>query len=240
MALASSIKSSKMKTAICIPARYSSTRLPGKPLVELGGVPMIRHVYERCRKASQVIEADVYVLTDDERIANRFGPEQVWLDDVDYRNGTERVAGFAASKMGEGYTHYINVQGDMPDVTTDIIKYVYYNLLEYDITTVHTEMDPALRTDPNTVKLVEGDGQVLWCCRGITQYGKHHLGVYGYERSNLLHYPKLAVTAEEDIEQLEQLRWLKHGYHIGTQSVFYNGIEINTPEDVERWHAKKD
>jgi len=228
-----------MKAAIVIPARYDSTRLPGKPLIPLHGVPMIRHVFERCRKAAKELGLSTYVLTDHEDIAAKFAPDQVWLDDVDYRNGTERAAGFAASKKGEPYTHYINVQGDMPDITTDIIKYVYYNLNEYSVTTVHTDMDPVLRSDPNTVKMVEGDGTALWFGRGFTHYGKHHLGVYGYERSTLLRYPELAVTAEEDIEQLEQLRWLKHGCKIGTQSVYYNGIEINTPEDVERWHEKK-
>lgn len=225
-----------MKVAICIPARYDSTRFPGKPLALLHNVPMVRMVYERCRKAAQELGCDVRVLTDDERIAEKFSPHEVWVDETDYRNGTERVAGYAQTKAGQDYTHYINVQGDMPDVTTDIIKYAYYNLNEYDVTTVHTDMDPTLRTNLNTVKMIEGNGEALWFGRGFAHYGKHHLGVYGYERNTLLRYPDLAVTAEEDIEQLEQLRWLKHGYRIGTQSVFYNGTEINTPADVERWH----
>ena len=226
------------KTAILIPARYGSTRFPGKPLVALSGIPMIRMVYERCRKAAKELECDVYVLTDDERIASKFDSKQVWIDNKDYANGTERCAGFAHSKQGENYNRYINVQGDMPDVTTDIIKYVYYNLNQYDITTVHTDMDPKLREDPNTVKMIEGAGMVLWCGRGFTKYGKHHLGVYGYARDALLRYPTLPVSAEEDIEQLEQLRWLKSGCTIGTQSVYFNGIEINSPEDVDAWHQK--
>src|SRR6056300_501785 len=158
-------------TAILIPARYGSTRFEGKPLALLQGIPMVRLVYERCRKAAQALNCDVRVLTDDERIASRFGEHEVYIDEVDYRNGTERCAGFAGSKQGEQYERFINVQGDMPDITTDIIKYVYYNLNEYDITTVHTEMDPKLREDPNTVKMIEGAGMALWFGRGFTKYG---------------------------------------------------------------------
>jgi CMP-2-keto-3-deoxyoctulosonic acid synthetase len=222
--------------AILIPARYESTRFPGKPLALLHNIPMVRMVFEHCRKSGI---GDVRVLTDDERIAERFNPNEVWVDDVDYRNGTERCAGFASSKQGEHYERFINVQGDMPDVTTDIIKYVYYNLNEYDITTAHTDMDPKLREDPNSVKMIEGAGMALWFGRGFTKYGKHHLGVYGYARDALLRYPTLPVSAEEDIEQLEQLRWLKSGCTIGTQSVYFKGIEINSPEDVDRWHQNK-
>jgi 3-deoxy-manno-octulosonate cytidylyltransferase (CMP-KDO synthetase) len=206
----------------------------------LDNIPMIRMVYERCRKAAiSLPKCDVRVLTDDDRIASRFAEHEVYVDATDYANGTERCAGFAGSKQGKQYERFINVQGDMPDITTDIIKYVYYNLNEYDITTAHTEMDPRLREDPNTVKMIEGAGMMLWCGRGFTKYGKHHLGVYGYARDALLRYPTLPVTAEEDIEQLEQLRWLKSGCTIGTQSVYFNGIEINSPEDVDKWHQKK-
>jgi 3-deoxy-manno-octulosonate cytidylyltransferase (CMP-KDO synthetase) len=226
-------------TAILIPARYESTRFPGKPLALLNSIPMVRLVYERCRKAAKEINADVIVLTDDERIAERFDPSQVWVDDGDYLNGTERCAAFALTKRGEQYSKFINVQGDMPDVTTDIIKYVYYNLNQYDITTAHTDMDPALRSDPNTVKMIEGAGRALWFGRGFTKYGKHHLGIYGYWGHMLVRYRTLPVTAEEDIEQLEQLRWLKSGCTIGTQSVYFNGIEINSPEDVDAWHQNR-
>ena len=226
-------------TVILIPARWGSTRFPGKPLAPLNGIPMVRMVYERCRKAAKEIDADVRVLTDHEDVCLRFESNEVWFDNNDYANGTERCAGFAKSKEGQLYNKFINVQGDMPDITSDIIKYVYYNLNQYDITTAHTEMDPKLREDPNTVKLIEGAGMVLWCGRGFTKYGKHHLGVYGYAREALLRYPTLPVSAEEDIEQLEQLRWLKSGCTIGTESVYFKGIEINSPEDVKLWHNSK-
>lgn len=225
-------------SAILIPARYNSTRFPGKPLALLHNIPMVRMVYERCRKAAKEINADVIVLTDDERIAERFDPTQVYLDKTDYENGTERCAGFVSTEEGKKYSRIINVQGDMPDVTTDIIKYAFYNLNQYEVTTVHTDMDPKLREDPNSVKMIEGAGKALWFGRGFTKYGKHHLGVYGYWTSILERYPNMPVTAEEDIEQLEQLRWLKNGCTIGTQSVYFKGIEINSPEDVDKWHKK--
>ena len=227
------------KAAILIPARYSSTRFPGKPLASLNGIPMIRVVYERCRKAAKELGLSIIVLTDSTEISSKFFPEEVWLDETDYANGTERCAGFANSKRGQEYDFFVNVQGDMPDVTTDMIKYAYYGLNAHDVTTVHTDMDSVMRMNLNTVKMVDGAGEALWFGRGFAHYGKHHLGVYGYERNALLRYPTLAVTAEEDIEQLEQLRWLKNGCRIGTNSVYFKGIEINTPEDLERWHQIK-
>lgn len=226
-------------SAILIPARWGSTRFPGKPLAALDGIPMVRRVYERCRKAAKEIDADVYVLTDHEDVCLRFEPHEVWFDDKDYANGTERCAGFISTKEGKKYSRIINVQGDMPDVTTDMIKYAYYNLNQYEVTTVHTDMNPAQRLDPNSVKMIEGAGKALWFGRGFTKYGKHHLGVYGYWTSILERYPSMPVTTEEDIEQLEQLRWLKNGCTIGTESVYFNGIEINTPEDVRQWHNKR-
>jgi 3-deoxy-manno-octulosonate cytidylyltransferase (CMP-KDO synthetase) len=86
--------------AILIPARYESTRFPGKPLARLGGIHMIRRVYEQCRKAGKILNADVFVLTDDTRIADVLESNHVWLDKREYANGTERCAGFAKSKLG--------------------------------------------------------------------------------------------------------------------------------------------
>jgi len=96
-----------------------------------------------------------------------------------------------------------------------------------------------MQNDPNSVKMIHAyPNQALWFGRGLTGYGEWHLGVYGYKRHALVAYPNLKVTQEETIEQLEQLRWLKSGWQIGTQSVYFNGVEINTPEDVEAWHSK--
>jgi len=221
-------------TAILIPARYGSTRYPGKPLVALDNVPMIRRVYERCRKSGY----DVYVLTDDKRIADKFEPHQVIIDLEDYENGTERCAGAVAMRTLDDYDQFINVQGDMPDVTAELIEKCIASLSQYEVSTVYTAMPSKMQNDPNSVKMVRAGDQALWFGRGMTGYGEWHLGVYGYRKQALQAYPHLLVEAEERIEKLEQLRWLKNGWQIGCKSVYFNGVEINTPEDVETWQQK--
>jgi len=221
-------------TAILIPARYGSTRFPGKPLVALDNIPMIRRVYERCRKTG----LDVYVLTDDRRIADKFEPHQVIIDLEDYDNGTERCAGAVAMRTLDEYDQFINVQGDMPDVTVEIINTCISGLINYEVSTVYTQMAEELQNDPNSVKLVRAVDNALWFGRGMTGYGDWHLGVYGYRKNALQAYPKLKITKEERVEKLEQLRWLKSGWQIGCMSVYFNGVEINTPEDVSIWQQK--
>jgi len=224
-----------MNTAILIPARYGSTRFPGKPLAALDNIPMIRRVYERCRKTGY----DVYVLTDDTRIADKFEPHQVIIDLTDYANGTERCAGAVAMRTLDDYDQFINVQGDMPDVTAELIETCIASLSQYEVSTVYTTMPSKMQNDPNSVKMVRAGDQALWFGRGMTGYGEWHLGVYGYRKQALQAYPHLLVEAEERIEKLEQLRWLKNGWQIGCNSVYFNGIEINSPEDVDAWHQKK-
>ena len=224
-------------SAILIPARYGSTRFPGKPLANLDNVPMIRRVYERCRKTG----LDTYVLTDDMRIYNRFGSSICWIEEeayAPYKNGTERCAGAIKGEMFDKYDTFINVQGDMPDIDSAIIDQTLWHLKHYQVTTAFTNMPTEQQNDPNTVKMVRAGDQALWFGRGITGYGDWHLGVYGYKRNALEMYPKLAIPEEENIEQLEQLRWLKNGWNIGCLSVQYNGVEINSPEDVDIWHKQ--
>ena len=223
------------KTAILIPARYASTRLPGKPLAMLDGVPMIKRVYDACI-ASKI---PTYVLTDDVRIASVFQNTSVIIDDTDYANGTERCAGAINLDYMQKYNHFINVQGDMPDVTVEMINKCSNLLQYYPVSTVYTEMPPCMQEDPNTVKCVHASEHALWFGRGITGYGSWHLGVYGYRRNSLDIYKNLPVPEEERIEQLEQLRWLKNSWQIGINPVYYNGVEINSPEDVETWHSSK-
>ena len=224
-------------SVILIPARYNSTRYPGKPLAMLDGVPMIKRVYDACT-ASKI---PTYVLTDDMRIFDLFGPRQCWIDqEKEYANGTERCAGAITDsnfiKYLGHYDNIINVQGDMPDVDVAMIQQVQWHLQHYSVTTVFTEMPKEKQDDPNTVKMIKAGDQALWFGRGITGYGDWHLGIYGYRRNALEMYSTLKVTLEEDIEQLEQLRWLKNGWQIGCLSVQYNGVEINAPEDVDLWH----
>ena len=221
-------------TAILIPARYGSTRFPGKPLVALDNIPMIRRVFERCRKTG----LDTYVLTDDNRIADKFEPHQVIIDKADYDNGTERCAGAVAMRTLDDYDQFVNVQGDMPDVTSELIEKCIASLSQYEVSTVYTTMPSKMQNDPNSVKMVRAGDQALWFGRGMTGYGEWHLGVYGYRKEALQAYPHLLVEAEERIEKLEQLRWLKNGWQIGCTSVYFNGVEINTPEDLDTWHNK--
>ena len=221
-------------SAILIPARYGSTRFPGKPLVALDNIPMIRRVFERCRKTGY----DVYVLTDDTRIADKFQPHQVIIDLEDYENGTERCAGAVAMRTLDDYDQFVNVQGDMPDVTAELIEKCIASLSHYEVSTVYTAMSAEMQNDPNSVKMVRAGDQALWFGRGMTGYGEWHLGVYGYRKQALQAYPHLLVQEEERIEKLEQLRWLKNGWQIGCKSVYFNGVEINTPEDVKTWQQK--
>ena len=222
-------------TAILIPARYGSTRFPGKPLELLDGVPMIRRVADAARESG----LPVYVLTDDQRVANCVnGAYTVLIDPVDYDNGTERCAGALTQDYLDKYDQFINVQGDMPDVTTDMIEKCISSLQHYPVSTVFTEMPEEKQNDPNSVKMVRAGDSALWFGRGMTGYGEWHLGVYGYKRNALEMYPNLIVEREEEVEKLEQLRWLKNGWQIGCLSVQYKGTEINSPEDVDIWHSK--
>jgi 3-deoxy-manno-octulosonate cytidylyltransferase (CMP-KDO synthetase) len=224
------------KTAILIPARYASTRFPGKPLVELDGVPMIKRVYDACIAS----KLPTYVLTDDRRIADLMYLDNVpfWIDEQDeYANGTERCAGAVKyCPELEQYDQFINVQGDMPDVTLELINKCQTLLNYYSVSTVYATMPKEMQDDPNTVKCVHASEYALWFGRGITGYGSWHLGVYGYKRNALEMYNTLPVPDEERIEQLEQLRWLKNSWQIGINPVYYKGVEINAPEDVDQWH----
>jgi len=208
--------------------------LPGKPLAMLDGVPMIKRVYDACI-ASKI---PTYVLTDDVRIASVFQNTSVIIDDTDYANGTERCAGAIKLDYMQKYDQFINVQGDMPDVTLDMIEKALQHLQHYPVTTVFTHMPEDKQNDPNSVKMVRGRDQALWFGRGMTGYGDWHLGVYGYRRNALEMYTNLPVEREEEVEKLEQLRWLKNGWQVGCLSVYYNGVEINSPSDIEEWHAK--
>jgi len=222
------------KTAILIPARYASTRFPGKPLVELDGVPMIKRVYDAC-VASKI---PTYVLTDDMRIFELFNSTNCWIDETPYENGTERCAGAIKNDFFKDYNQFINVQGDMPDVTQLMIERCIEWLKYYPISTVFTAMPEEMQNDPNSVKMVRAGDQALWFGRGLTGYGEWHLGVYGYKRNPLEFYRTMEVTQEEEVEKLEQLRWLKSGWQIGCSSVYFKGTEINSPEDVDIWHKQ--
>lgn len=217
-----------MNTAILIPARLDSTRFPNKMLAELNGVPLIQHVYNRCMESG----LPTYVVTPDEKIKDVIGKENTMLVG-DAENGTARC--YLGAQFAN-YQNFINVQGDMPDITKDIILAVQELLEEYDVATAYTEMPEHLRNDPNTVKLIHNGRKAKWFGRGITGYGDHHLGIYGYRSHALNRYNDLRVYPEEEIERLEQLRWIQNDVTIGVTKVEFKGIEINTQEDLNTWH----
>jgi 3-deoxy-manno-octulosonate cytidylyltransferase (CMP-KDO synthetase) len=218
-----------MNTAILIPARLDSTRFPNKMLAELDGVPLIQRVYEKCKQSG----LSTYVVTPDEQIKDLIGKDTILVGDAE--NGTARCA-LAADYVN--YEYFINVQGDMPDITSDIILKVNELLNEYDVVTPYTKMSNEQRSDPNSVKIIHNGRTAKWFGRGITGYGDHHLGVYGYKNYLLNSYSSLKVYPEEEIERLEQLRWIQNDVKIGVVEVEFNGIEINTKEDLDKWQKQ--
>ena len=223
-------------TAILIPARYQSSRLPGKPLSMLGGKPMIQRVVDACLSTG----LDTFVLTDNKTIAQaaKAAGARTYISSDEYLNGTERCAGALRSSLFGSYNRFINVQGDMPDVTGEMIAAASRMLDWYQISTIYTDLPAEKVDDPGTVKLVRAEQKVLWCARGLKGYGEWHLGVYGYQRKALASYPSLPVTKEETAESLEQLRWLKNGYTLGAAHVQYAGMEVNTQADLDAWNAR--
>ena len=220
-----------MTTAILIPARYASSRFPGKMMAKLNGMPLVEHVYICCAATG----LDTYVLTDHQDIYNYMGANRCIMT-REAENGTERCMQVIDSVLQ--YDRYINVQGDMPDINEDIIRAVEGELQRSDVATAYTPMDFNLRNDPNSVKMIHSRGRAHWFLRASLTYGDHHLGVYGYNREAKIVYTTSTKYAEEDIEKLEQLRWIQNGLRIGVVEVEFDGIEINTPEDLEKWQTR--
>jgi 3-deoxy-manno-octulosonate cytidylyltransferase (CMP-KDO synthetase) len=235
------------KVVVVIPARYGSTRLPGKPLVSLNGKPMIQRVYERAKSARRVDR--VIVATDDDRIVKAvtsFGGE-ARMTRPDHRTGTERVAEVAAHVEGEVF---VNVQGDEPLLDPAAVDTAVAALLEEPqaaVATVATPIKvPGDIMDPNVVKVVlDFDDNALYFSRapipwvrdtGNTIQVRHlkHLGLYVFQRDALLEYPTLPQGELERIEQLEQLRWLENGSKIRVAEVEHDAISVDVPEDVAR------
>jgi 3-deoxy-manno-octulosonate cytidylyltransferase (CMP-KDO synthetase) len=235
------------KVVVVIPARYGSTRLPGKPLLSLNGQPMIQRVYERAKSARRVDR--VIVATDDDRIVKAvtsFGGE-ARMTRPDHRTGTERVAEVAAHVEGEVF---VNVQGDEPLLDPAAVDTAVSALLEEPqaaVATVATPIKvPGDIMDPNVVKVVlDFDDNALYFSRapipwvrdtGSAIQVRHlkHLGLYVFQREALLEYPTLPQGELERIEQLEQLRWLENGSKIRVAEVEHDAISVDVPEDVPR------
>lgn len=235
-----------------VPARYASTRLPGKPLALIDGKPMIQHVYERARAVPLVDR--VVVATDDERIAaavRGFGGD-VAMTSAAHQSGTDRIAEVAESLAAE---IIVNVQGDLPFLDAQTLG-TAVSLLRDDaglpMATVKTPIrDAADMTNPNVVKVVtDRDGYALYFSRSPLPFwrdpapvtgrgvlGYKHIGLYAYRRDFLLAFARLMPTPLERAEMLEQLRALEWGFRIKVADTPSVGVEVDTPEDLERARA---
>lgn len=232
-----------------IPARYDSTRLPGKPLALIGGKPMIQHVFERTR-AVRLID-QVLVATDDTRIADAvrgFGGAVV-MTSARHQTGTDRIAEAAADLEAE---IIVNVQGDVPFLEVAMVESAVA-LMQVDLglpmATVKVPLrDAAEMRNPNVVKVVtDRDGYALYFSRSPLPYwrdlvsdatlGYKHIGLYAYRRDFLMRFTRLAPTPLERAEKLEQLRALEWGFRIRVAETRSHGIEVDTPEDLERARA---
>lgn len=241
----------QLKTLGIIPARYASSRFPGKPLVDIKGKSMIRRVYEQVSKAKRIQE--VIVATDDQRIlehVQHFGG-QVQMTADTHRSGTDRCAE-VASRM-EGFDVVINIQGDEPFIDPRQIDQVIEPLSVpggMEISTLaKTLTDQAALFNPNVVKVVfDRQQKALYFSRSAIPHlrevdpsywlGKadfyKHIGIYGFRREALLAVAKEPPGILEQCESLEQLRWLEAGYRIHVGITKWESIGIDHPEDLKK------
>ena len=234
------------KTAIIIPARYASTRLPGKPLIKIHDKTIIQWVYERACQSKLALE--VIVATDDERIyqsVKEFGG-QVKMTASSHQSGSDRIAEIATDNPEMEII--VNVQGDEPLITPESIDEAINALISdknADISTLIREItDKDEILNPNVVKVVtDNSGKALYFSRAAIPYERElgqikfyaHIGLYAYRRESLLKMTQLKQTNLEKAECLEQLRALQNGMTIKTVVVNYKPIGIDTPEDVEEF-----
>jgi len=233
------------KVIVVIPARYKSTRFPGKPLAEIQGKPLIYWVYNQAKKIQNV--DDVFIATDDERIketVENFGGKSVMTSER-HATGTDRIAE-AVEKMDADII--VNIQGDEPLFNSQSVEKAVNVLLNdkdqnISMTTLMTKIQNKEQyDDPNTVKVVtDKSGFALYFSRslipfprekGITNVYKH-IGIYGYRKNFLLKYTSMEQTPLEKTESLEQLRIIENGYKIKLIETKRESLSIDTPEDLE-------
>lgn len=238
-----------MKFIGIIPARFASTRFPGKPLALLGGKPVIQHVYE---KVAAVLEA-AYVATDDERIydvVKSFGG-QVVMTRTDHKSGTDRIEE-AIEKIGGEWDVVVNVQGDEPFVAKSQLDTICH-CFDDPTTQIATLGKPFESMEavqnPNSPKIVvDNMGFAMYFSRSVIPYvrGKEksswlthypflkHLGIYAYRKDVLRQVTQLPQSSLEIAESLEQLRWLQNGFKIKVGTTDVETVGIDTPQDLER------
>lgn len=233
-----------MKVLCVIPARYASTRLPGKPLKDIAGKPMVVRVYERTSKAARVDE--VLVATDDERIkaAVEAAGGRAMLTRADHPTGTDRLA-----EVAEAYPEVdviVNVQGDEPLIEPALIDELaeqFESAPELQMATVKTRIeDEEEQKNPNNVKVVcDQQGYALYFSRSLLPYPRKggcsvfkHIGIYAYRRDFLMKYAGMEPTPLEKAESLEQLRALENGYRIKVVETQSHFVGVDTAEDLAK------
>lgn len=238
-----------MKFIGLIPARYASTRFPGKPLALLAGKPVIQHVYEQ---AAKVLDA-VYVATDDERIYNKvleFGGKAV-MTSTEHHSGTDRIEE-ALEKVGGDFDVVVNIQGDEPFIAQSQIETLCHCFEDGD-TQIATLGKPfeciEAVENPNSPKIVvDNRGYAMYFSRSIIPFVRgverqewlkkypflKHLGIYAYRTEVLKAITRLPQSSLELAESLEQLRWLENGYRIKVGITNVETVGIDTPEDLQR------
>jgi 3-deoxy-manno-octulosonate cytidylyltransferase (CMP-KDO synthetase) len=228
-----------------IPARYASSRFPGKPLAMLAGKPILQHVWERVQQSKLFDE--VFIATDDMKIsavAQDFGAI-VMLTDSDLPSGTDRVA--AVAEFLEPDSVILNVQGDEPLISAKALSALLQVFEDEEVLIASLMTGFSSEDDihnPNMVKVVlDASGNALYFSRSPIPYNRdrikslkylRHIGVYGFRYAALMRFVSLPPGKLEGLEQLEQLRALEHGIPIRMVYSDYQGIGIDTPEDLER------
>ena len=240
-----------MKFIAIIPARYASSRFPGKPLANMDGKPMIQRVYEQVKKSIN----NVYVATDDERIlqaVEAFGGKAV-MTCVSHKSGTDRC-NEAYNKIGQAFDVVLNIQGDEPFINPeqiDLLKSCFTDELVEIATLVkpfgeNTQL--AALQNPSTPKVVVSkNSEAIYFSRSIIPFlrdverdnwpGQHvfykHIGIYGYRVDVLQQITQLLPGVLEQAESLEQLRWIENGYKIKVGVTNHETIGIDTPDDLQ-------
>lgn len=236
-----------MKIGCVIPARFGSTRLPGKPLADIAGKPMIQRVYERVTNAKK---PEVFIVaTDDQRVydvVQSFGGTVV-MTDANHPTGTDRLA-----EVAQQYTDLdviINVQGDEPMIDANLIDQLAELFESDDVLQMATVATPLLEEEydePSAVKVILNKrNDAMYFSRSLIPYPRHdfvntplkHIGIYAYRRQFLLDYAKMEPTAAEQTESLEQLRALENGFAIRVIITDKRFVGVDTPEDLARVNA---
>lgn len=221
-----------MTTAILIPARMKSTRFPNKPLIDLDGKPMVRRVFDEAEKFGY----DTYVLTDTTDVASVIPKDNVIMTSTKCTDGTDRCISVIGKELN--YDKYINVQGDNPNPTLDVVQRIEKALDTHYVYQAYKKMTPDGQANPSVCKMIMTNDVVHWFCRGALQYGDFALGFHGYTQEAADLWKTLKRYPEEKMESIEALRWIQNGYKIMGVECEFDGIEINIPADVAKWKLK--